>query len=55
MSKKIQKRSTGVAAISKHIVNTIGYIHCSLLIHYTLYNTEKSELAREVTEVPYSI
>ena len=55
MSRKIQKRFTGVIAISHHTVNTIDYIHGSLLIHYTLDNTEMSELAREVTVTSYSI
>ena len=45
MSKKIQKRSTDVTAISKYIVNPIDYIHGSMLIQYTFDNAEMSELA----------
>ena len=55
MSRMIQKRFTGVTAISQHKVNTINYINGSLLIHYTLDNTEMSELTREVTVAPCSI
>ena len=55
MSIKIQKRSTGVTAISQIIVNSIDYIHGSLLIHYTYDNTKMSELARETTVAPHNI
>ena len=55
MSIKIQKRSTGVTAISQHIVNTVDYIHVSLLIHYTHDNTMMRELAREATVAPYCV
>ena len=55
MSKKIQKRSSAVTAISQYVVNTIEYIHGSLLIYYTHENTKMSELARETTVVPCKI
>ena len=53
MMQKIQKRFTGVTAISQHI-NIIDYIHSSLLIHYTVDNTEMGESVWEVTVAPYS-
>ena len=55
MNIKIQKRSIGVAAISQHAVNTIDYIHGSLLIHYMCDNTKMSELVKETTVSPHTI
>ena len=51
----IQKRATGVTTISQHLVNTIDYIHGSLLIHYTCDNTNMIELASLVTVAPHNI
>ena len=55
MNIKIQKRSTGVTVFSQHEVNTIDYIHGSLLIHYMCDNTKRSELARGTTVVTHKI
>ena len=52
---KIQNRSTGVTVISQHAVNTIDYIHGSLLIHYTHDKTVMSELTREATVAPHHV
>ena len=53
--KKIQKRATGVTTICQHLVNTIDYICCSLLIHYMCDNTNMIELTHLVTEVPHNV
>ena len=55
MKQKIQNRSTGVIAISQHLVHTIDYIHGALLIHYMCDNTNMIELAHLVTVVPHYI
>ena len=44
VSKRIQNRSTGITAISQHLVNTTDYICGSLLIHYKCDNTKMIEL-----------
>ena len=45
VSKRNQNRATGVTAISQHLVNTIDYIHCSLLIYYMHDNPQTTELS----------
>ena len=44
-----------MTAVNQHIINTIDYIHGSLLVHYIHDNTKMSELARGATVAPHHV